>query len=196
MPNTCCTFSCRSCVFKGSLFGLNCFSKVELKNVTFIENACSILVRGTGTLRCCDFFGAMSTQPVCLCNPHRQQLCSVYIAPCRKHYPRISDCKFVNTQVMVGDRPVSTLFNQCMFMNSALYVDDHSLSKLQLPYSMECNMKIKRVSAQEGEEQLMRCVCGMQHTCGTVMASDITKKITPDRSVFSVDMYTFSSDEE
>lgn len=196
MPNTCCTLASRSCVFKSNLFGISSFSKLELKNVTFIENACSLLVRGTGTIRCCDFFGSMSGQPVCLCNPHRQQLCSVYVAPCRKHYPRIFDCKFVNTQVMIGDRPLSTLFKQCLIMNSILYVDDHSLSKLQLPYSMESNIRIKRVSAQVGEEQMMRCVCGMQHTCGSVMASDITKKITPDRSLFSVDMYTFSSDEE
>lgn len=196
-PNTCCTLMCKSCVFKGCLFGVNAFSKVEVKNSTFIENACSFLVRGTGSLRGCDFLGCMSGQSVCLCNPHRTQLCNVYIAPGRKHYPRMTECKFVNSQIMVSDRPMSTLFSQCVFMNSCIYVDDNSFAKLQLPYSVECNVRVKRVVVTvDEEEQNMRCVCGMQHVCAVLKSSDVTRRAMPDRSVFSVDMYTFSSDEE
>lgn len=197
MPNTCCTLTCKSSVFKGCLFGINTFSKVEMKNNTFIENACSVLIRGTGSMRGCDFFGCMTGQPVCLCNPHRLQLCNVYITASRKHYPRMTECKFVNSQVMVSDRTMSTLFSQCLFMNSCLYVDDSSFAKLQLPYSVECNVRVKRVLITVDEdEQIMRCVCGMQHLCPTLKSSDVTRKAMPDRNVFSVDMYTFSSDEE
>lgn len=192
--NSCSTGSLRCVLIKDCGFGVAAHSKVDLKNCTFVDNGCSLMLKGQGKMRYCTFMGG--GQSVCMCHPHRQQLCRVHICASRRGYPKIKECKFLTSELFLGERPGTTPFEQCFFMNSVLILEDSALGRTQLAFNIENSLTVRRLCRSRGPTQIMHCVCGTRHHCEPMVSQDITRTVIPDRTVFSVVTCHFSSDEE
>lgn len=198
MTNSCSWGEFRCCLFKNCSFGLSVACKLKCRGCMFQDNECSLLLQGGGTIANTCFVGGggQAVGTVCMCNPHRTPLSRVHVVPSRTHFPIVRECQFVAITMFLGDRPSSTHFSQCVFTNTIMYLEDNAVDKLGLTFNTECNLVVKRAARNATTTRVMTCMCGHRHQCEERTGQDVTRLVLPDRAVYSVDTFYFSSDEE
>ncbi|AMB43019.1 large T-antigen [Bat mastadenovirus WIV13] len=189
------------CVFKRCVLGVNSRAFIRVKNNVAYETYCLALLYAGG------FFGYNK-----ILTPWNVETVNVKYCTCRDgiilplhtvhfggntkaRWPVIKNNVFTKCSIFVGFRRGTTMFRNCCFYQTSMYVEPEVGNKISFSgvYGLDLAVyKMLRYTSDFVETQ--NCECGAVHRHTRVMFGEITSEVLPNPRLMSCQSAEYSSD--